>query len=674
MKGETQMNMEVEKEMGGGKGKAGVLNNNNSSNKDNDADGEDATEKAHEGDEGDRHIQHDIGNNKDKNKNKNKNKDKSAKHPNSNSNPNSTTPDNSNVDLSTDDSGQPLAILPTEVTQSAEHLGFHERLQLLLPANIPPPASFETAGWTATMNLRGGQLPHRFLVGRAVLDANRHLRAVANKSSRLDNVFRTPELEVIAGDSSALLTQVREESIELWLDVREVYFCSRLHSERSRVLAKVVRGECIADVFCGVGPFALRAAREKGCRVLANDLNPACYAYLLKNIAANKLQVRSGGSSGCGNNGSGDANKDEKQEEEGRDDNDNGNGNDKDKDKTGDKAEGKRIAREQNKKSKSKSSSGRGEVEACCEDGRAFIRRVLDKVCSSNNADKDENKDKDKNKNESKNDHTAQTPRSPFDVRHFYMNLPALAADFLDVFAEADYDKLTQAGVPHFDVHVYCFVDKEGNMDNEEEGNEGDEMNELGMEMEVQETKENDKNKTMIEMANVAVTDEGRNDAHNHNVNSRSDAADKDNTADKAKDKDREMVGRARRRIEGVLADILPRVQFRDFHFVKNVSSLKAMLCVSFRILVADFDDEQEAGQQEKHEKEKEEQGKEKGEGHGEEGGEEELGKKIVGSEIDNNNKNNNIITSTGDGKDAAAHDSANGGKGLKRVKQATEE
>ena len=46
--------------------------------------------------------------------------------------------------------------------------------------------------------------------------------------------------------------------------------------------------ELVADVFAGVGPFALPAAK-KGCAVLANDLNPESYKYLSINIKDNKV-------------------------------------------------------------------------------------------------------------------------------------------------------------------------------------------------------------------------------------------------------------------------------------------------------------------------------------------------------------------------------------------------
>lgn len=44
----------------------------------------------------------------------------------------------------------------------------------------------------------------------------------------------------------------------------------------------------IADVFAGVGPFAIPAAK-RGCAVLANDLNPNSFKWMKKNVADNNV-------------------------------------------------------------------------------------------------------------------------------------------------------------------------------------------------------------------------------------------------------------------------------------------------------------------------------------------------------------------------------------------------
>jgi tRNA (guanine37-N1)-methyltransferase len=38
---------------------------------------------------------------------------------------------------------------------------------------------------------------------------------------------------------------------------------------------------------CGIGPFAIRAAVRKNCKVLANDLNPDSYKGLVSNVQLN---------------------------------------------------------------------------------------------------------------------------------------------------------------------------------------------------------------------------------------------------------------------------------------------------------------------------------------------------------------------------------------------------
>ena len=63
-----------------------------------------------------------------------------------------------------------------------------------------------------------------------------------------------------------------------------------MHFERSRVLKYISKYDVLVDVFCGVGPFSCRAVKEKQCIVYANDLNPFCYEYLLKNKKQNHLE------------------------------------------------------------------------------------------------------------------------------------------------------------------------------------------------------------------------------------------------------------------------------------------------------------------------------------------------------------------------------------------------
>jgi len=46
--------------------------------------------------------------------------------------------------------------------------------------------------------------------------------------------------------------------------------------------------DVVADIFAGVGPFAIPAAK-KGCAVFANDLNPISAKYLMENVDENRV-------------------------------------------------------------------------------------------------------------------------------------------------------------------------------------------------------------------------------------------------------------------------------------------------------------------------------------------------------------------------------------------------
>jgi tRNA (guanine37-N1)-methyltransferase len=73
-------------------------------------------------------------------------------------------------------------------------------------------------------------------------------------------------------------------------DFTKVYWNSRLHTEHDRLVQLFNPNDVVADVFAGVGPFALPAAM-KGCGVLANDLNPESYRWLSRNIESNKVRL-----------------------------------------------------------------------------------------------------------------------------------------------------------------------------------------------------------------------------------------------------------------------------------------------------------------------------------------------------------------------------------------------
>ena len=62
-------------------------------------------------------------------------------------------------------------------------------------------------------------------------------------------------------------------------------------TEHQRIVDCVSQKDIVYDVFAGVGPFAIPAAKKKKAIVLANDLNPTSYEYLVKNVKLNNIKT-----------------------------------------------------------------------------------------------------------------------------------------------------------------------------------------------------------------------------------------------------------------------------------------------------------------------------------------------------------------------------------------------
>lgn len=174
------------------------------------------------------------------------------------------------------------------VPYSYADYNYHEALKLLLPSNITTPSGYETIGHVAHLNLKEPQFPWKYMIGQVIKDKTKEITTVVNKLDKLSNEFRTPELELISGEKN-YETKVLEEKCNLYVDFEKVYWCSRLSGERGRVIQTLDQADVVCDAFCGVGPFAVRAAKEKGCKVFASDLNPHGVEYLKKNIKVNKV-------------------------------------------------------------------------------------------------------------------------------------------------------------------------------------------------------------------------------------------------------------------------------------------------------------------------------------------------------------------------------------------------
>ncbi|KAJ3539096.1 hypothetical protein NM688_g6415 [Phlebia brevispora] len=164
-------------------------------------------------------------------------------------------------------------------------------LSSILPAELVEgaPSGYAMVGHIAHLNLNDEYLPYKYIIGQAILDASKNagIKTVVNKLDSISNQFRVFKMELLAGEPNYVVEH-HEADCRFTFDFSEVYWNSRLHTEHSRLVEQFKPEDVVADVFAGVGPFAIPAAK-KGCGVFANDLNPNSFKYLSKNITDNRV-------------------------------------------------------------------------------------------------------------------------------------------------------------------------------------------------------------------------------------------------------------------------------------------------------------------------------------------------------------------------------------------------
>ncbi|CCX29652.1 Similar to tRNA (guanine(37)-N1)-methyltransferase; acc. no. D5GN29 [Pyronema omphalodes CBS 100304] len=183
-----------------------------------------------------------------------------------------------------------LELVPYTLEMRYEHWNYDEIVGAVLPEGLDDvPGSFAQAGHLAHLNLRSQYLPYKHLLAQVILDKNPQIRTVVNKLEDVGthSVFRTFPMEILAGPEDTTV-EVKESACNFVFDFAKVYWNTRLSHEHERVVAKFQPGEAVCDVMAGVGPFAIPAGK-KGVFVYANDLNPESYKAMLDNVSRNKV-------------------------------------------------------------------------------------------------------------------------------------------------------------------------------------------------------------------------------------------------------------------------------------------------------------------------------------------------------------------------------------------------
>jgi tRNA (guanine37-N1)-methyltransferase len=153
------------------------------------------------------------------------------------------------------------------------------------------PSSYDIVGDIAVVHIPEGLEQLGEQIGEAIIRVNPSVKVVLGEAGPVEGVYRTRRLVHLAGEARTF-TAHKEHGCVFHVDLEKVYFNPRLAGERMRIAGLTRSDEVVADMFAGVGPFAVAIAKHAGARVYASEINPEAYDLLVKNIQVNRLTGR----------------------------------------------------------------------------------------------------------------------------------------------------------------------------------------------------------------------------------------------------------------------------------------------------------------------------------------------------------------------------------------------
>lgn len=185
----------------------------------------------------------------------------------------------------------PLALVQKDITPVIRKppdlaTALEEKLPGELVESIPH--SLDIIGTIAIVELDPKLTPYETIIGDAIREVNSRVLTVYAKEGGVEGVYRVRPLRLITGKDQSMTIHT-EYGIKLAVDVAQTYFSPRLGTEHDRVTRLIEAREVIVDMFTGVGPFALLAAKRQPVTVYAIDVNEQAIQCLKKSLTLNRL-------------------------------------------------------------------------------------------------------------------------------------------------------------------------------------------------------------------------------------------------------------------------------------------------------------------------------------------------------------------------------------------------
>jgi tRNA wybutosine-synthesizing protein 2 len=152
------------------------------------------------------------------------------------------------------------------------------------------PAGYQRLGSVLVLRLPASLRPYFTLIGEA-WRAELGVETVLVRTGPIEGELRSPASVRIAG--TATEAEVAEHGVRWRFDAARIMFAAGNKRERARAGELPRPGETVADLFAGIGYFAIPAARSgRAARVVAVEKNPVAYRYLVANAALNHVEDR----------------------------------------------------------------------------------------------------------------------------------------------------------------------------------------------------------------------------------------------------------------------------------------------------------------------------------------------------------------------------------------------
>lgn len=162
------------------------------------------------------------------------------------------------------------------------------RLGAELAATVPP--GYQRVGRVLLVRVPDPLWPHREALGEAWRE-ELGVETVLARTGPVEGELREPTVVPIAGGST--VTEVVEHGVRWRFDASKVLFAQGNRTERRRAALLVRPRERVADLFAGIGYFAVPAARaDPSVTVDAVEKNPVSFRYLEENAQLNGVADR----------------------------------------------------------------------------------------------------------------------------------------------------------------------------------------------------------------------------------------------------------------------------------------------------------------------------------------------------------------------------------------------